>query len=35
MLFDKKSKKFIQISWIVIGILVAVSMVAMYVPMWQ
>ncbi len=33
-MFDKKSKKIIQISWIVIGILVAVSMVAMYIPSW-
>ncbi len=35
MLFDKKSKKVIQIFWVVIGILVAISMIAMYVPIWQ
>lgn len=35
MLFDKKSKKIIQIFWIVISILVAISMVAMYIPAWQ
>jgi len=32
MLFDKKSKKKIQMFWIVVGILVGISMVAVYIP---
>jgi len=32
MLFSKKGKKVIRTFWIVIGILVSISMVAMYVP---